>query len=239
MPMIKQKLLVCVLFVLVAIGKASGQDIIFYKNGNNDTVKIVERDTETISFKRYKRLNGPLYVVLKSALLFIKFEDGKIEVLDSTGSNGNKKPKPYLLPMGRNIITANIFSMILGNVQLGYESLRNEGRIGYKVSFLGSILSEDTDVSMQLLGFDVNFYPAAQKWVTYFYGPAIRYGYVDYHENGIDPARPFVSILFNNGFVFNAGNSFYIGTQIGLGPGIYKSNVFPYGYLTLNLGVRF
>lgn len=241
MPMAKTKLLVCVLFVIVAFTKANGQDIIFYKDGATDTVKIIETGVETISFKKYKRLDGPLYVVEKSKVVLIEFGNGKIEVFDSTETDVNALKKPYAKPVniGRSILTTNIFSMFLGNVQVGYEILRENGKVGYKASVLASVLSEEIDISMILLGLDVNFYPNGQKWVSYYLGPAIRYGYVDYQQNGLNPLSPFVAVLINNGFTFNAGNLFYTGTQIGFGPGFYESETFPYGYLTLNLGVRF
>ncbi len=239
MPMIKKKLLVCVLFVIVAIGKANGQDIIFYKNGTKDSVKIVEIGEETVSFKKYKRLNGPLYVVPKLELKFIEFENGRIHVLDSTSVNENKSSQTHIRYIGNNILMVNMFSIVLGNIQLGYEMLTNDGKVGYKASILASVLSEQTKISMLLLGLDVNLYSSGQKWVSHYVGPAIRYGYVDYYEEGFNPSKPFVACLINNGFTFNAGNSFYTAIQIGVGSGFYESKIFPYGYLTLNLGGRF
>lgn len=59
------------------------QDIIFKKNGDEIQAKILEVMPEQIKYKVYLSQDGPIYVLLKSDILLIKYEDGRKDIFNN------------------------------------------------------------------------------------------------------------------------------------------------------------
>jgi len=59
------------------------QDLMTYKNGDVQTVKIIEITESEIKFKKTDNLEGPIRVVSKSELFAVKFENGTKMVMNS------------------------------------------------------------------------------------------------------------------------------------------------------------
>ncbi|MBI2259184.1 MAG: hypothetical protein HYU67_09845 [Flavobacteriia bacterium] len=59
------------------------QDIINYKNGNIDTVKVIEINKTAIKYKKTNNIDGPLYTCLKDVIISVQFENGTIESFQS------------------------------------------------------------------------------------------------------------------------------------------------------------
>lgn len=205
------------------------QDIIFFKDGTKDSAKVLEVGHKVISYKKYKRLNGPTYTVNKSEVVLIEFEDGEVEVIESEPEKISVIPQKKLF--GRNIVTLNLFSLPVGNVHAGYENISKNGHFGIKANLTASFVEDF--LGLYALGPDFNFYSNGQKQFNYFFGPAIRVGVLEYEG-------PFASVLFNNGISYSAKSGFYISTQLGLGPALYlDEGLLVYGFWMFNLGGRF
>ena len=58
------------------------QDVITKRNGDEILAKILEVNPTEIKYKRYDNPDGPLYVILKNDVLFVKYENGTNEVFD-------------------------------------------------------------------------------------------------------------------------------------------------------------
>jgi len=62
------------------------QDIITKKSGEGVKAKVVEITPTEIKFKRYENLDGPVYTLLKSDVLLVKYENNTEEVFAGTES---------------------------------------------------------------------------------------------------------------------------------------------------------
>lgn len=69
---------------MIAFTSNRAQDIITYKNGDVETVKITEVTETEIKFKKTDNLDGPLRIVLKTELFAVKFENGTKMVMDNS-----------------------------------------------------------------------------------------------------------------------------------------------------------
>ncbi len=56
------------------------QDLIFESDSSKLTVKVLEKDAGSIKYKMFNNLNGPTYIDNKTNILYIKYENGQIEV---------------------------------------------------------------------------------------------------------------------------------------------------------------
>lgn len=227
MSFTKALLSVSILLLFNSIGFS--QDIIFFKDGTKDSIRVVYIDNVHITFKLLSDLSKKDYYIKKIEVDSIKFENGK------TRSFKNEKELDYteLIKKRRNILTMNVFGLALTNLHVGYENITPNGMFGVKFNFIGTVLVDFLDVGVHALGVDFNYYPRGQGKFRYFLGPSIRAGIFD--EN-----IAFTSVLFNNGVAYSAKSGFYLGGQLGLGPGIFRhEGIYPYGFIMLNIGKRF
>lgn len=65
------------------------QDVIFTVNKEEIPSKIEEINIETISYKKFDNLNGPLYIIKKSDVQKIVFENGKTETFSNKSGHDN------------------------------------------------------------------------------------------------------------------------------------------------------
>ncbi|MDX2190709.1 MAG: hypothetical protein SFY32_12680 [Bacteroidota bacterium] len=74
------------LILLFLIGSSSfifSQDIIIKNNGEDLKVKVIEISENEVRYKSYQDKKDTLHIVLKSEILMIKYENGKVEVNDN------------------------------------------------------------------------------------------------------------------------------------------------------------
>ena len=62
------------------------QDVITKKSGEDIQAKVLEVTTSEVKYKKFDNLNGPVFSILKSELLLIRYENGSKDVF-----NDNKK----------------------------------------------------------------------------------------------------------------------------------------------------
>lgn len=75
------------------------QDILFKKNGEELKAKVLEVGVSEIKFKHFDYQDGPTIIIEKSELFFIKYENGRKEIFQSTvqspiQSNEQKQLQP-------------------------------------------------------------------------------------------------------------------------------------------------
>ena len=218
--------LFCFAWLLFLGSNLYSQDIIFFKNGTKDTVKVLEIGTELISYKKHIHPTGPTYKVLASEVVLIEFSDGTIEVIKTI-----PKPVDYSRNLPRNILMGNTLGLLAGNIHLGYESISDDGYTGIRVNLIVTVINV-LDLGLINTGVDFNFYPKGQGKTRYFIGPSLRMGLFDYEDR-------FGAILINNGVAHTTKDNLYLGGQIGLGVGIIDTDITPYAFLMFNIGQRF
>jgi hypothetical protein len=58
------------------------QDILITNKGEEILVKVIEVSHDNIKYKKYSNLEGPIYIVLKSELFMIKYQNGEKDVFE-------------------------------------------------------------------------------------------------------------------------------------------------------------
>lgn len=62
---------------------ANSQDLITKTNGEDVKAKVLEISGNEVKFKKFNNLEGPIYTVLKSEILIIRYENGGKEIFDN------------------------------------------------------------------------------------------------------------------------------------------------------------
>jgi len=81
------KLVTCILLTLFISTISSAQDIIVTFKGEEIKSKVMEVSINEIKYKKFENINGPLYGILKSSVLMIKFENGSKDVFSNINNN--------------------------------------------------------------------------------------------------------------------------------------------------------
>jgi len=90
----KKSLLLIIIIIITCSIKA--QDIILTKDGQKIEAKVEEVGIETIKYKKYNNQSGAAYLILKSDIATIMYENGEFEVFkqETQKSNTNEAQKP-------------------------------------------------------------------------------------------------------------------------------------------------
>ena len=63
------------------IVSVSAQDVLIKRNGDELEVKVIEVLIESLKYKKYSNMDGPLYTMSKTDVFMIKYENGDKEML--------------------------------------------------------------------------------------------------------------------------------------------------------------
>ena len=78
------------LALLILMGNfAQAQDIITKKNGDDIKAKVVEVNQNEIKYKSFSNPDGPLFVIYKSDVLLIRYENGSKDIFNESNSTNN------------------------------------------------------------------------------------------------------------------------------------------------------
>lgn len=75
-----RKILASVLIIVGIICNSQAQDLLVYKNGDEQKVKVLEINTGDVKYKKWDNQQGPTYTVLKSELFMVKYQNGSKDV---------------------------------------------------------------------------------------------------------------------------------------------------------------
>ncbi len=79
-------------FILFLISPAISQDILIKNDKSKLEVKVEQIKQDEITYRKYSNLNGPLYIMPKSEIFLIIYENGEQEHFgDYAGSTSNEK----------------------------------------------------------------------------------------------------------------------------------------------------
>ena len=62
------------------IVSVSAQDVLIKRNGDELEVKVIEVLIESLKYKKYSNMDGPLYTMSKTDVFMIKYENGDKEM---------------------------------------------------------------------------------------------------------------------------------------------------------------
>lgn len=120
------------LFIMsfVALGVYS-QDVIVKKDGTTIISKILEVGTSEVKYKKFSNQDGPLFVISKSEILSINYENGEKDLVPSSETTDEQTsksvdedkvvevPKEHKLPAGTQIPLQNINYLRASNLSEG------------------------------------------------------------------------------------------------------------------------
>lgn len=114
-----------VLLVLLSVGVVKAQDTIRFTDGKVSAVKVNEVGLSEIKYNRFDNLNGPMYVVEKNLVRYIKYANGSVDSFNASTPN-TEQPKvetPLETPAYVNTTVAPAFEkiQIVGKKKLFYE----------------------------------------------------------------------------------------------------------------------
>lgn len=88
-----------ILLSLGLINSALSQDIITKTNGEDIKSQVLEVGNEEIRYKKFEQPNGPVYVISKSEILMIRYQDGSKDIMKA-GPKINEPQKKEVVYTG-------------------------------------------------------------------------------------------------------------------------------------------
>ena len=233
-------------FALISLS-AAAQDKIYKKNGDVIDGKVKEVNTRSISYKRSDNPDGPDYVINRSEVERIKYQNGSEDYMSEREQEPTRKPQPKINYGG------NILSLALINFNdegfgfgIAYErAIDKKGVINFYLPInlsVGNLNNYDYGYTsgngnssfnrsiLQIMP-GVKFYPTGnQGKVRYAVGPQLAFesGYKEeWQYNYISSSTPYdqytrasikkFGILINNSVNMFPSEHIFIGIDLGLG----------------------
>lgn len=206
-------LLSCCLLLLAFT--ANAQDTLYRTNGEKLVVRVTEVSASEIKYRRSAGTDGPLYVIRASEVSKVVYADGHSDVFvrdaktTPTSKSNTTRPKstPNERPTDNGIRRKHFIGLGASDLLPGIISLSYEGNI-YKdnvsiripISIGLGALSGATPAyngfpdfyyysrnKIFSTGLDLRYYPAGQKFSSYFLGLSWEYGQVNYTGSNFFP----------------------------------------------------
>lgn len=202
--MFKNGHLTLVLFFSLLFSLVRSQDIIYLNTGDKFEAIVKELNVVSIKYKNFANQEGPTYVIKRSDVLFIEYQNGMIEVINKnpvsvspikTETVAPKKeiPKgPYdQLYMNKNCIYLNGLALVNSDIALIYdrEIAKNKLSLVLLGAYNFNIHTNYTNRYIQALnnskknydlGIGINYYTQTKKKSQYFVGFLLKYMNYDY-----------------------------------------------------------
>lgn len=237
------------------------QDMLQLTNGTELKVSVIEIRDKTVSYKIFERQDGPIYIINKSEIANIIYQNGQTEVYNrmktptetTTPENVVKTPK-----FGRNIFLIHVSDLFYLNYTMSFERQSADGKFGFQIPVsIGLEQSGDgigigTFQNIFYSGLGLKYYPLGQRKVSYFFGPSVKIGVGESFDFSSESDKAnFVKIHFNNGLLITPAGGFTLSVIGGIGVrafDITKNQSYsnyddlkgftPSGYLSFMLGYR-
>jgi hypothetical protein len=243
------------------------QDIIYKADGSREEAKVTLVGEKEIQYKKFSNPDGPVYVMNKSDIVLITYENGEYEIIQPQRTGHETANTELSKNFTRNILNYHSFDVFYGDVTFSYERIIGSGIVGIQVP-VGFGWAYDMDYfnnndnwvkNLFFSGVGANFYPGGQgKW-RYFVGPKILVGYgqqtywVDiwdeqnnwmYSEEQSNEGM-YMKYMVDNGIRFTPMKNFCVAAVLSVGiryfPEVadYNNAVMPTGHFSINIGYRF
>lgn len=173
-------ILLLALFVVTALG-ASAQDIITTNDDTSFAAKVIEITPETVKYKKFNNLEGPLYTIPVKDIKVITYENGTKEVFNKTAtpkaetttpqtqSSATTTPSPAMSNY-QNMMTNQHQSdarlLEISSFKPYADKLDSRARVCRWVAWIGGLGLVSAGVSFMFKGSDWNSYMAATSIFT-------------------------------------------------------------------------
>ncbi len=201
--MLRSKYLLILIFLVIA-QFAISQDIIYLNNGDKFEASVKELNVVSIKYKNFANPDGPTYVIKKSDVLFIEYQNGTIEIInqnptplspvktETAVTKKEIKKGPYdILYTNKNCIYLNGVALANSDIALMYDREIAKSRLS--IVLLGAynfnIHTNYTNRYIQALGISkknydlglgLNYYTQTRKKTQYFVGVLVKYMNYEY-----------------------------------------------------------
>lgn len=79
-----KKIITCFIATFFVANSMFSQDVLTKKTGDDIKAKVLEVTTTEVKYKKFDNLNGPVFSILKSELLLIRYENGSKDVFNDS-----------------------------------------------------------------------------------------------------------------------------------------------------------
>jgi len=101
------------------------QDTIVFKTGEEIKAIIQEVGLETVKYKKYTNIDGPVYTVYKSDIFMMKYQSGKKDVFSSSGDESQSVKKSQT---SEDVETSDIHEILSKNRERMKNGSKNESQ---------------------------------------------------------------------------------------------------------------
>lgn len=196
------------LFMILLVGYAKSQDMIYTTSGNKFSAKVIEINTHEVKYKDFSNPEGPTYVITKQDVVLISYQNGSTEIVNpnppsyspnKTTDYATKEPEHTnpnaLYYTGKNFLSLNALALMNGDISLFYDRDLLDGMFG--VTVMGGYNFNDRINKVLNLGIDnlypnakkqfdaglgFNFFPSTTGRAKYFVGAMAKYMNVSYDK---------------------------------------------------------
>lgn len=219
--------------------KGFSKDKLHFKSGKVEEVKVLEIGEQSVRYKMFDNQSGPEYVVEKTKIEKIVYQNGNIERFVSVSDNKpgrEEKTRKEFKDYGHHFVGVNLSDLFRTDLCFHYEFFFLRGQLGLRVPMLVGFNNQYFNLNSTInnpyifkrnrvfeTGLDFRYYPGGQGHVRYVFGPAFHYlinnkrGFV---SNGTVTGSHHVNSLrwfIYNGVVFSPIKNFRFGLDVGLG----------------------
>lgn len=93
-----KKLFLLMFAGMAGIWSASAQDIIVKKNGEELQVKVEEVGEQSVRYRKFSNLGGPIYSISRDEIFIIRYESGDRDVISSLETPASESADTPVLP---------------------------------------------------------------------------------------------------------------------------------------------
>ncbi|CEN52518.1 conserved exported hypothetical protein [Capnocytophaga canimorsus] len=136
------------IIILLWTIQGNAQDIITTKKGEDIQAKVLEITLKEIKYKKFDNPNSPVYTLLKSDVLLVRYENGSKDIFQEEDSSKNKNSIPNLINMadrryyinGNRVSLSELRRVIYKDSQAKAIWQKSQGlMVGYAVCSIASV----------------------------------------------------------------------------------------------------
>jgi hypothetical protein len=210
-----------ILIIILPCGSIA-QDMIYFLDGREQQVKVLEVLGNSVRFKPYGTEN--VHFVSVDIIKNIVFEDGTNISFNNAVVADSTPPRNNLLD-NRKILSLNLYELLYSGIEFNYEYILPSGSFGVRPSasyspdfipfiptfFFIARAPDNEGVRRYSLGLSVNYYPYGQEKIAWYIGgstitgsyePSNDYGYAESNTTSFSGLAAVTGVYFHRSHRF-------------------------------------